>query len=296
MPTFTLMQVDAFTNQPFCGNACTIVLDADELSDEMMQMIARELNQAETAFVRTSTSADFGVRFFTPAEEIPLAGHPTISTVFALVELGRISLKGPDTLVSLQLRAGVINVAIHAREGEPLLIEMFQPRPVFMRSYQPAEVLSVFGLSEEDLLSGAPIQTVSTGTPQLMIPLRSLSSLRRAKLDVEAYQGLHHRADFFSPHLFCLQGATERGLTFARHFGVPPDLPEDPFTGSATGGMAAYIWHYNLIEHPTFVAEQGHWLNRPGVASVEVVGLRSNISTVKIAGNAVTVFRGQLSF
>jgi trans-2,3-dihydro-3-hydroxyanthranilate isomerase len=294
MSSFTLMQVDAFTTEPLQGNACAVVLDADELDEETMLKIARELNQAETAFVRSSSTVDFDVRFFTPAEEIPLAGHPTIATVFALVELGRIKLTGAYTVITLSLQVGRIEVAIQASESEPLLIVMSQKKPEFKRTYESLEVLRIFGLSEEDALPGVPIQTVSTGTPQLMIPLRSLESLRKARLHIEAYERFHASADFFSPHLFCLEGITKKGQTFARHLGVPPDLPEDPFTGSATGGMAAYIWHHNLIEQPKFVAEQGHWMNRPGEAIVEVIGPRDDISTVKIGGNAVTVLRGQL--
>jgi len=294
MPVFNLMQVDAFTSKPLLGNPCAVVLDADALSEETMLKIARELNLPETAFVLHSTMADFDVRFFTPAEEIPLAGHPTIATTFALVETGRVKLTGGYTVITLGLSVGPIQVEIHARKNEPLLLVMSQKKPEFRRTYEHSEVLRIFGLSEEDALPDVPLRTVSTGTPQLMIPLRSLRALRKAKLDIEAYERFRASADFFSPHLFCLQGVTAEGQTFARHFGVPPDLPEDPFTGSATGGMAAYIWHYNLIEQPTFVAEQGHWMNRPGKAIVEVVGPRNDISTVKIGGNAVTVLRGQL--
>ena len=294
MSVFTLLQIDAFTNEPLKGNACAVVLDADELDAQTMLRIARELNQSETAFVRASTTADFDVSYFTPAEEIPLAGHPTIATAAALVELGRIKLADGHVVTTFGLRAGKIEVAIHADDKNSLLVVMSQKKPEFKRTYKPDEVLKVFGLSTEDLIPDVPIQTISTGTPQLMVPLRSLDALRKAALDIPAYKKLQDSADFFSPHLFCLEGITKEAQTFARHFGIPPDLPEDPFTGSATGGMAAYLWHYNLIEEPTFVAEQVHWLNRPGTAHVEVGWPRSDISTLKVGGHAVTVCRGQL--
>lgn len=155
-------------------------------------------------------------------------------------------------------------------------------------------MLPAFGLSEADALPGAPIQTVSTGTPQLMVPLGSLEALRRAWPDPPRYADLRARGDFFSPHLFCLEGATPEGLTFARHFGLFPDTAEDPFTGSATGGMAAYLWRHGLIERPRFVAEQGHWMGRPGRATTEILGPPDAIEGVKVGGAAVTVFRGQL--
>jgi trans-2,3-dihydro-3-hydroxyanthranilate isomerase len=122
----------------------------------------------------------------------------------------------------------------------------------------------------------------------------TFDALRRTAVDVPAYVAYRGHSDFFSPHLFCLEGATPEGRTFARHFGVPPDTMEDPFTGSATGGMAAYCWRHGLLDSPIFRAEQGHWMGRPGHAEVEIIGSRENIEMVKVGGSAVTVLRGQL--
>jgi len=155
-------------------------------------------------------------------------------------------------------------------------------------------VMPAFGLHPDDALHGVPIQIVSTGTPQLMIPVKNLDALRRIQVNIPLYTALRDSTKFFSPHLFCTQGVTPAGQTFARHFGLPPDTYEDPFTGSATGGMAAYLWHYGLLESPKFIAEQGHWMNRPGQAFVEVVGSREDIEMVKVGGSAVTVMRGEL--
>jgi trans-2,3-dihydro-3-hydroxyanthranilate isomerase len=276
------------------GNPCAILFDADDMAADTMQAIAREMNLSETAFVRRSQVADFGVRYFTPAEEIPLAGHPTIATTFALADSGRLALTGDRTSLILELKVGPIPVEIQAANGRVEQIVMTQQKPQFLATYPAADILPVFGLSPAEALPQA-IQTVSTGTPQLMIPLRSLAALKKAVLNIPAYQELRAGADFFSPHLFCLHGATAAGQTFARHFGVPPDTLEDPFTGSATGGMAAYLWRYGLIDSPTFIAEQGHWLSRPGQATVEVAGPRNDISAVKVGGSAVTVIRGELS-
>jgi trans-2,3-dihydro-3-hydroxyanthranilate isomerase len=295
MPIYPYRLVDAFTDQPLGGNPCAVFFDADALDAATMQAIAREMNLSETAFVRRSTVADVGARYFTPAEEIPLAGHPTIATIFALVEAGRLALAGATTRITLELPAGVIEVAIHAQGDRVGPIVMSQLAPRFLSIYDPAEVLPAFGLTAADVLAGAPVQTVSTGTPQLMIPLRDHAALRRVQVNVAAYSALRARGDFFSPHLFCLGGLTAAGRTFARHFGVPPDSPEDPFTGSATGGMAAYLWRYGLIETPTWRAEQGDWMGRPGQATVEVVGPPEAMTTVRVGGNAVVVLRGELT-
>lgn len=295
MSTYPFMQVDAFTDRPLAGNACAVVFDADALDEGTMLALAREMNLSETAFVLESRLADHRARYFTPAEEIPLAGHPTIATVYALAHSGRLRLSGEHTRVTLELRAGVIEVDVQARGGAITCITMTQRKPSFGATYGSAQVLALFGLEAGDLLENAPIQTVSTGTPQLMVPLRGLAALRRVHLDVRAYAGFRAAADFFSPHLFCLEGATPAGRTFARHFGVPPDTLEDPFTGSATGGMAAYLWRYGLIDAPRFVAEQGHWMGRPGRAEVEVVGPREDIESVRVGGSAVPVLEGRLT-
>jgi trans-2,3-dihydro-3-hydroxyanthranilate isomerase len=271
-----------------------VIFDTDLLNEQSMLAIAKEMNLSETAFVRQSKIADFGVRYFTPAEEIPLAGHPTIATTFALVDAGRISIKENKTTIQLELQVGPIDVEICSEDGNPKNIVMSQIKPAFLSIHQPETVLPIFGLSTNDLLAGNPIQTVSTGTPQLMVPVRDLEVLRRVRLNIQAYENYRAQSDFFSPHLFCLEGVTSECQTFARHFGVPPDTLEDPFTGSATGGMAAYLWRYELIKEPKFIAAQGHWMERPGHAHVEIVGPRDNIETVKVGGQAVTIMKGKL--
>ena len=303
--TYSFMQVDAFTTEPLSGNACAVVFDADDLDTATMQAIAREQNLSETSFVLRPTDpakADFRARYFTPGEEIPLAGHPTIATGFALVDSGRLKLD-PDrhaTTIALELNVGPIRVDItHSATGRSGVAEvaMYQKTPVFGAVYPAETTAAVFGLSPDDLLPGVPIQTVSTGTAQLMFIVRDHAALRRATLDPAAYDRLRQASgnEFFSAHVFCLGGATPKGDVFARHFTGPPASFEDPFTGSATGGMGAYLWHYDLLKTPRFVAEQGHWMGRPGAASVEVIGPRNGIETVRVAGPAAAVIRGELT-
>jgi trans-2,3-dihydro-3-hydroxyanthranilate isomerase len=291
MKTYPFMQVDAFTRSTLGGNPCAIVFAADDLDAATMQAIAQEMNLSETAFVLKSAIADVRARYFTPEAEIPLAGHPTIATIFALVETGRLPMRGDQMTISLELRDGPITVEVQAVNGKPVNVIMTQRKPQFLNTLDAATVLPIWGLTPEDALPNVPIQVVSTGTPQLMIAVRDREVLRRIALNEAAYRHLSKTANFFSAHLFCLGGATAQGDTFARH--LAPF--EDPFTGSATGGMGAYLWHYGLIDQPTFIAEQGHWMNRPGQATVEVIGPRQDIETVKVGGPAVTVIRGELS-
>ena len=292
---FPFMQVDAFTSVPLQGNPCAVVFEADGLAAEQMLAIAREMNLSETSFVLHSERADVRARYFTPAEEIPLAGHPTIATLYALVETGRLAPGDGLTTIQLELEAGVIPLEIAVEGGRARRVTMSQLAPHFLRTYSAEEVMPAFGLEPEAALPGVPLQTVSTGTPQLMAPLRDHAALRRAQIGVAAYRALKSAGDFFSVHLFCLEGFTAAGQTSARHLGVPPDTIEDPFTGSATGGMAAYLWHHGLLEEPRFIAEQGHWMERPGTAEVEVVGPRDAITTVRVGGAAVAVAWGELA-
>lgn len=290
MASFPFFQVDAFTDTPLNGNPCAIVLDADSLTREQMQAIAREQNLSETAFILHSEKADVRARYFTPAEEIPLAGHPTIAAIHLLVETKRISLTNSVTAITLELEAGIISVAIVASPEKQNRIVMTQPKPQFLSLPPPEQALSAFGLSSKDLIPGKPIQVVSTGTPQLMVPVRDETCLRRIQVNATSLSQLRDEFDFFSAHLFTVNGSE----TFARHFASPPDVFEDPFTGSATGGMGAYLWHYNLIREPFFVANQGKWMYRPGQALVTVAGPRNNIAAVEVAGQAVTVITGTL--
>ncbi len=290
MRTYPFAQVDAFTTTALGGNPCAIVFDADDLSAETMQAIAQEMNLSETAFVLRSTVADVRARYFTPESEIPLAGHPTIATIHALVESGRIPMQGDQMTIQLELRDGPIAVDVTANEGKPTFVNMTQRKPQFLNTLPAATVMPIWGLNAEDALPDYPIQVVSTGTPQLMIPVKDHDVLRRIVMQESAYRQLSKDAAFFSAHIFALGGATPAGDTFARH--LAPF--EDPFTGSATGGMGAYLWHYGLLDKATFIAEQGHWMKRPGQATVEVIGDRNAIETVKVGGPAVTVLRGEL--
>ena len=288
------MQVDAFTRTRLEGNACAVVFDADGLDDATMLAIAREMNLAETSFVLAPQKSDVRARYFTLEDEILLAGHPTVATVPALVAAGRLDAGSRPATISLEIGAGVIAVEFAREDDATSLVTMTQKKPEFLAIVEPRAVLAVFGLAPDDLMAGLVPQVVSTGTPQLMVPLVGLAALRRARPDLAALSALKRANEISSVHLFCLEGAAAGGDSFARNFDAPTEILEDPFTGSATGGMAAYLWHYGMIAEPRFTAQQGHWIGRPGEAFVEVVGARDHIETVRVGGFAVTTITGEL--
>lgn len=285
--------VDAFTSKPFGGNPCAVVLDADGMSDAQMLTLAQEMGLSETAFIMAPTlsngEADFAARYFTPKQEIPLAGHPTIASVRALIAAGRIRA---GQSIQLQLTAGIITV--ETSDAPSPTITMSQCQPEFLAQYDPATAAQFLGLSVHDLITDVPVQTVSTGTPQLMVAVKDRAAVQKAVFDGEAYGRFEQEADCTSLHVFCPEGYTADGGSYARHFALIPHAVEDAFTGSATGGMAAYLYHYGLITAPRFRAEQGHAMGRPGVAEVEVVGTPAAIQTVKVGGQASVLVKGLL--
>jgi trans-2,3-dihydro-3-hydroxyanthranilate isomerase len=294
MRRYTVIQVDAFTTTPLQGNPCAVLPDARGLTDAEMQSVAREMNLSETAFVFPSDKADFRFRYFTPAAEIPLAGHPTISTAHVLVEEGRIPLRDGKATFTMELNVGVLPVEIAGREGNVTHVVMTQKKPEFGRTFEHGEVARMFGLSLDDLDTRYPPQTVSTGTPQLMVLVKSLDVLRRIHADFYALKDFSERNGFFSAHVFCLGGFGPNADTHARHYAPGGGIAEDPFTGSASGGMGAYLAHHRIVSKSRLHIEQGRLCGRPGEGDVEIVGPPDDIQTVKVGGPAVTVMRGEL--
>lgn len=294
----TFYQVDAFTETPYIGNPCAVFPEAPGLTDFQMIQIAREMNLSETAFLMNSDRADLRARYFTPTGEIPLAGHPTIASTIALIHLGRITPPSgeEEREFSLELEAGVITVAVKSGDGVPW-VTMRQLPPSFGRSYDPAQVAAVFGLEARELLEGVPVQTVSTGTPQLMVPLSRREALGRATLRLEGWQALKARGDFSTPHLFYLSTEGSEPVTYARHFGGASEESEDPFTGSATGGMACYLYAQGLLSGTSLTALQGGSVGRPGIARVKVTpdpSRAGGVGSVEVTGTGVVVFSGEL--
>ncbi|HYZ17777.1 MAG TPA: PhzF family phenazine biosynthesis protein [Candidatus Acidoferrum sp.] len=287
--TLQVSWVDAFTATPLTGNACAVVHDARGLDDASMQAIARETNLSETAFVFPGEGeADFVVRYWTPNGEIPLAGHPTIATTHALCESGAIA---PDRdVVRLKMPAALVPVAI--RRGPPPRYAMSQPPPQFLTTLSRASAAAALRLRDADLLAGTTPQVVSTGTPQLMIALSSRDALDRCDPDRHAL--FPPDRPWFSVHVFA-RGDGEVALV-ARHFADFGDVAEDPFTGSATGGMAAYCARYGIVNERAYSVAQGMHVHRPGRGEVEIDGVPPDaIGRITVAGSAVTVMRARLT-
>lgn len=283
--------VDAFTETPMGGNPCAVVFDAAGLSEERRIAFTRETGLVECAFLVGSQKADFGVRYYLATGEIRMAGHPTIATCAALEAEGL--LEGRESF-TLEVGSGVLPIDRAARSSAPSVFTMTQMAPKFGREYEAGEIARLVGLTTDDI--AAVPQTVSVGGTAFCITLlETADALRRARLDLERDFAMKGRRDFMEPFLCVRGGATEAGDTFARLLLPPPMPPEDPFTGSATGCMAAFLWQQGLIREPRFVAEQGHWMGRPGRAEVEVVGPRDQITGIRVGGAGVVLMEGHVT-
>ncbi len=193
-----VIQVDAFTDTPFGGNPAAVVLNADHVSEETMYKIAREMNVRETVFVSKSHAADFRFRYMTPKSEINFSGHPTIAAFHALVEAGHIDLVQDVTMTRLETNTGVLDIEIVRNESTGHHeIQITHKKPQFMATYDPKDYAEALGLSLADIHSPNPLQTVSTGTPHLMIVhlLDNLSLLRQRDCPCSVCgRGVSHRS------------------------------------------------------------------------------------------------------
>ncbi len=288
MSWFDFDWVDAFTDKAFGGNGCAVVHSAAHLPDEVCMAYVRETSLVECTFTGPSDVADIRVRYFLASREIPFAGHPTIATVAALRSRGLVEGES----LTLETGAGLVAIRLNGDE-----IEMTQVAPEF-GVYVPADlVASAISLPEDAIIS--PPRFVSTGLPFCITVLRDHEALRAARLAEGPLREVAAKAGFFGsdmaePFLVTLQGATTQGDTFSRLLLAPPSPPEDPFTGSATGAMAAYLWKYGLMEKDQFIAEQGHDMGRPGQATVTRVGPSDVMTGIKVAGQGYVLMRGQV--
>lgn len=296
-----VIQVDAFTDTPFGGNPAAVVLGADHVSEETMHRIAREMNVRETVFVSKSRTADFQFRYMTPKSEIDFSGHPTIAAFHALAEAGHIELIQDITMTRLETNSGILNIEIVRNESTGHHeIQITHKKPKFMETYDPKEYAEALGLSLADIHSPNPLQTISTGTPHLIIPVSTQRSLDRIKPDWEKLKELQADSDYVSLSVFTRDTREPTSDAQVRHFGPAVGVYEDPVSGSAAGSLGSYIIHYGFMETPfpvtSIVIEQGHYVERPGKIFVEVVGDQKSIDQVKVSGTAVTVLKGTLQY
>jgi trans-2,3-dihydro-3-hydroxyanthranilate isomerase len=275
---------DVFTDAPLQGNPVAVFLDGSGLRGEEMQAVAREMNLSETVFVTEdatnggagSPDFDAAVRIFTPAAELPFAGHPVLGTAVILGE------RSDAGLVRLRTGVGVIPVSLTRVDGGAVSGEMEQPVPT-AEAFGPVEaLLAALGVAKPDL----PVEVYENGARHVCIGLGSEAEVAALTPDIRALASLG--AFGFS----CFAGAGTRYKT--RMFGPGLGVPEDPATGSAAGPIAVHLVRHGRVDYGTEIElRQGEEIRRPSRLRAVVEGEGERITRVAVAGSAVVVARGQ---
>ena len=302
---YRFIQADVFTEVIFGGNPVAVFTDAEGLSDDEMQKIAREMNLSETAYVfpATAPNADYYVRFFTPYTELPFAGHPTIGTQVILASMGMYEITGPVTRVFQQTRSGVYAVDLitdgngttdravmthaDARHGD--IIEDLDL------------VASAIGLTPEDIEADIPTQVYSTGLPGLIIPIVSLEAIRRIEINTPVFNDICSSVGVTGASAFTLETLDNAHHAHVRNFDPLVGVAEDPATGSMAGALGAYILGKQLLPYEKefstnhMVFEQGYSIGRPSLLEVEVDIRDGHVDEVRVGGQVVIVLEGELT-
>jgi trans-2,3-dihydro-3-hydroxyanthranilate isomerase len=296
--------IDVFTDRAFGGNQLAVFTNGRGISTELMQSIAREFNISETTFVLPPEDArnDYRVRIFTPAAELPMAGHPTVGTTFVLAREQMIEQSSDgETHIKLEEGIGTIPVKVSWREGSPVFAQMTQPQPKFGPRFEDvklmAEMLSVEAgaIAETNL----PLEIVSCGMPFLFVPVRDLATIRGVRLRLDIWE--HAMSDFPAAGVFIFTREVEHAgsRVHSRMFAPGMGIIEDPATGGASGPLGCY-----LVRHQVFDAddggdfectsEQGIEMGRPSFIKINIEHQRGEIRAVKVGGQCRFVGEGFL--
>jgi trans-2,3-dihydro-3-hydroxyanthranilate isomerase len=310
MPNYHFLQFDVFTDRAFCGNPLAVFPEADEIPDDVMMKIAREMNLSETVFVLKPQSDEVlrRLRIFTPTREIPFAGHPIVGTWTALAQEGVVPL--PDggngwQRIFHEVGIGVLPVDIEFKDGRPVQVVMTQGKFEILHeiddAHEQAEVARALGLAREDLDESLPIQVITTGLSCLAVPIRSLADLRDVHVNTSLLADIYKRHGGTGCHAFTRE-TLEVGASraHARFFAPADNIPEDPATGSACGALGAYLVHHGALSlepedgRYQFVIEQGDFIYRPSRINLNVKAEAGRVEEVKVGGLAVLVARGEV--
>jgi len=286
-------QFDVFSSRPLEGNPLAVFPDAHGLSDDEMQAIAREMNLSETTFLvrrddKIEHQRGVRVRIFTVQEELPFAGHPTLGTAFALRGVSKV----PE--IKLDLNVGTIPVRFEDPQGQPAFGEMTQKDPEFGATHDRNTIAQVTGIPAEDIDPELPIQTVSTGVPFTILPLRNLEAAGRLHINqspATEYLSRYGAKFFFCVTRECVDPAARLHARMLFYNG------EDPATGSASGCAAAWMVEHGVAKPDERVMiEQGIEMKRPSRIFLRASRHNDRVVNVRVGGNVVEVLRGEIFF
>ena len=287
--------VDVFAESKYAGNQLAVFCGAGvaELSEAQMLLIAREINYSETTFIRSPHPRDGGydVRIFTPKKELPFAGHPTLGTAFVLQQ--EIIREKVDQVI-LNLAVGQIPVTFNYHNESTDILWMRQNPPSFGQVLSAASLANVLNLEPDEIDPNFPIQEVSTGVPFIIVPLKTLASLKKAQVNLDKYFELVDTRSAKEILIFCPETYSDLNDLSVRVFAHSLGIPEDPATGSANGCLAGYLVEYAYYGEGKIDVrvEQGYEIERPSLLLLQAAKNEGEIA-VWVGGKVVMVAKGE---
>ncbi len=296
MNKIKMFQVDAFSDKLFGGNPAGVVLDASRLPDEQMLNIAREMNLSETAFVTGIEHDCYNIRFFTPVCEVDLCGHATIATFYTLAKEGLIKKMNTGIKTIYQkTKAGKLSVDIVFNNGEVDKVIMEQTTPKDIGKLEDIYLLcQALGIEIEDigvLNESIFPEIISTGLPDIIIPIKDKKVLDNLSIDMKALAKLSEELEVVGVHAFCLP-KIDSDIVYTRNFAPLVGINEEAATGTSNGALIYFLKKNKLIINNEIVSYQGYIMNRPSKIYCKLE--ERNETKVKVGGQAIIVFKGDI--
>jgi len=293
------LHYDVFTSEALVGNQLAVFTDARGLDSTGMQRLAREMNFSESTFILPpeQPGTDIRMRIFTPMNEMPMAGHPTIGSTFALAHTGVI--RPASARFVFHLNIGPVPVDLEWTGNTLRFAWMTQLPPTFGAVVDDrAAVAATLGLRIEDLAPNLPVQEVSCGVPFLLVPLRDRQAVDRAMSDSAALRKFMTATGLdLAIFLFAIDPPGSSETVYSRMFAPEFGIVEDPATGGASGPLGCYLVHHGVVQGDAarrMISLQGVAMGRASRIHISIDGNRSEISSVRIGGEAILVGRGEL--
>ena len=284
--------VDVFAEKKYSGNQLAVIRNASNLSSEEMQKIAFEFNFPETTFILSDdiNNDGFEVRIFTPKEEIPFAGHPTLGTAYIIQNE---ILSSPDDKVTLNLKVGQIHVTTDKNLG---IFQMQQKQPSFGQFFDADIICGVLSITKQELDTKFPIEEVSTGLPCIIVPVKNLLALKSIKINREKYFNLVSNLSAKLILAFCSETYSDDLDLSVRVFVDYYGIPEDPATGSGNGCLAGYIVKHRYFDKNQIKIQtgQGYEINRPSKIYLKATENDNGID-VFVGGKVIKIAEGLLN-
>lgn len=279
----SIFQMTAFSEQVNGGNPAGVVLQADSLNERQMLKIANDLGFSETAFVLQSKVADFKIRFFTPTDEVDLCGHATVATFNLLRDLSILKAG----VYTQETRAGILKVYVHDQ-----CVFMEQNLPIFDKIINQEELLKCFKAEHFNIVGDLPIQIVSTGLRDILLPIKSKDLLLSLKPQLMAIKKLSRKYNVIGIHAFSLEELNQ-GRAYVRNFAPLYGINEESATGTANGALASYLKKYfaDSVGH-SFIFNQGDGMGRPSCIYVDLETKNTEITSLLVGGAATLVGGG----